>query len=156
MREATEAQRESTFAMLGVIHGDGASEVLLGDWLESAGPGVVTLEFSTYGLDFRRSKGRALRQRTCEVVEGLREEGLPIDGEALDALLSYIDLPREYTVASDYCRRHGNPLFLIDVDRFSARKLGRINALLARENLLRLLSGPGRHEGHRQKVLARF
>jgi hypothetical protein len=64
--------------MLGVIHGDGRpGEVLLGDWLESAGPGVVTLEFSPYGLDFRRSKGGALRRRTCEVVEGLRRRGSP-------------------------------------------------------------------------------
>ena len=142
--------------MIGVIHGDGAAEDLLGDWLESAGPGVVTLEFSPHGLDFRQSKGRALRRRTCEVVESLRGEGLPIDKDALDSLLAYIDLPREYTVASDYCRRRGRRLFLIDMDRFSARKLGRISDLLARENLVRLLSGPGWHEGHRQKALARL
>jgi len=142
--------------MLGVIHGDGPGEVLLRDWLESAGPGVVTLEFSSYGLDFRRSKGRALRRRTCEVVGGLRGEGFPIDEDALDSLLSYIDLPREYAAASDYCGRHERPLLLIDVDRFSARKLGGIGHLLARENLMRLLSGPGRQECHRQKALARL
>ena len=153
---AAEPERPSAFAMLGVIHGDPTGEALLGDRLESLRPGVITLEFSPYGLEFRRSRGKALKERACEMVEEMKQEGLPVDEEALASLLSYIDLPQEYAVASDYCRRHGIPLFLIDVDRFSSRRLSRMGELLARENLVRLLAGPGYDGLLREKALARL
>ena len=72
---------------------------------------MVTLEFSRYGLNFRRARAGALRQKAGEAIDELRAEGCRIDEAALDALFSYIDLPLEFTAASEYCDRRGAHLF---------------------------------------------
>ncbi len=140
--------------MLGVIHGDKDGKPLLDKWLESAVPDIVTLEFSRYGLNFRLSKGKALRKRAGELMGELRDEGLRIDESAREALFGYIDLPLEFTAASEYCDRSGAQLFLVDVDRFSSANLNRIDEVIEKENL-RMFLGSEQPKG-RQKAIARL
>jgi hypothetical protein len=141
--------------MLGVIHGDRDGKALLDEWLESAGPDMVTLEFSHYGLNFRQASGGALRQKAGEAIDELRTEGCYLDESALDALFSYIDLPLEFTAASEYCDRRGARLFLVDMDRFSSVSLEPMDELIAKENL-RVLLGSDQCGRGRQKAMARL
>ncbi len=128
--------------MIGVIHGDTLGRTLLPGWLESARPDAVTVEVSRYGLEYRRSKGEALKGKVISTVEELRQEGRAVDEAGLEAVLSYIDPPFEFASASDYCARHGVHVFPIDVDRFSCARLARMEELVSRKNLARLLAHP--------------
>ena len=148
-------RQKNVFVMLGVIHGDRDGRALLDKWLESAGPDMVTLEFSHYGLNFRQALGGALRQKAGEAIDELRAEGLRIEEDALDALFSYIDFPLEFTAASEYCNRRGAHLFLVDMDRFSSVNLNRMDELIAKENL-RMLLGSDQCTRGRQKAMARL
>jgi len=141
--------------MMGVIHGDKEGKALLDKWLESAAPDMVTLEFSRYGLNFRRSKGESLRRKALAAIDELKAEGSAIDEAALDALFSYIDLPVEFAAASEYCNRSGASLFLVDMDRFSSANLARMDKVIAKENL-RMLLGVEHSEKRRQKEMARL
>jgi hypothetical protein len=154
MKEPYHRQKDA-FVMLGVIHGDRDGRALLDEWLESAGPDMVTLEFSRYGLNFRRARGGALRQKAGEAIEELRSEGLRLEEDALDALFSYIDLPLEFTAASEYCDRRGAQLFLVDMDRFSSVNLNGMDELIAKENL-RMFLGSDQCRLGRQKAMARL
>lgn len=145
--------------MLGVIHRDRESEHLLSGWLESFRPDIITLEFSHYGLNFREARGAGLRQSVRETVDRLRADGYEVDDKALSDVFSYIDLPAEYTIASEYSRRHVARVFLVDMDCLSSSKLAMIDDLLARENLISLLcgvgqDGPDRRSGNPERVLA--
>ena len=91
-----------------------------------------------------------------EVADELVAEGRPVNGKALAALLSYIDLPAEFLLTSKYATRHKVPLFLIDMDRFSSSKLGEIDGLLAKENLAHLLTQPPSRDGQYERTLARL
>ena len=68
-------------------------------------------------------------------------KGVHIDGETLDALLAYIALPSEFTAASGFAQARGIPLYLVDMDGHSRSHLGRMDELLATENLAKLLCG---------------
>ena len=154
MKEPYNRQKDF-FVILGVIHGDRDGRALLDKWLESAGPDMVTLEFSHYGLNFRLARGGAIRQKAGEAIDELRAEGLRIEEDALDALFSYIDLPLEFTAASEYCDRRGAHLFLVDMDLFSSVSLNRMDELIAKENLRMLLKSDQCKRG-RQKAMARL
>ncbi len=143
------------FFVLGVIHGDRDGKALLEGWLESTGPDMVTLEFSHYGLNFRQARAGALRQKAGEAIDELRAEGCRIDEAALDALFSYIDLPLEFTAASEYCDRRGAHLSLVDMDRFSSVNLSRMDELIAKENL-RMFLKSDQCKGGSQKAMARL
>ena len=98
---------------------------------------------------------RRSRRQAGEAIDELRAEGLRIEEDALDALFSYIDLPLEFTAASEYCDRRGAHLFLVDMDRFSSVNLSRMDELIAKENL-RMLLGSDQGRGGRQKAMARL
>jgi hypothetical protein len=155
MKEARHRGKEAVFYMMGVIHGDKEARALLDGWLESAAPDMVTLEFSRYGLNFRRSKGDRLMRKARSAIDELKEEDSTIDEAALDALFSYIDLPVEFAAASEYCNRRGASLFLVDMDRFSSANLARMDEVIAKENL-RMLLGVEHSEKRRQKAMARL
>jgi hypothetical protein len=147
---------DNRLVMLGIIHRDGGTASLLSDWLARSAPDVVTIEFSQYGRDFRQSNSEVLKNRVRAVADELSAEGRQVSAEGLDSLLSYIDLPSEYTVAADYSANHHLPFFLIDMDLFSHSKLKEIDALLDRQNLTTLLSDPGPSNNGREKALARL
>ncbi len=143
--------------MLGIIHRDRDAEGLLRQRLASLKPDVITLEFSRYGLEYRKENRAALHERLNRTVDGLRAEGIDIDERALGSVLSYIDVPSEYAVAAEHSAAAAIPLHLLDVDRFSKVKLQAIDELLARDNLSKLLSEPHLASGgHREATIARL
>lgn len=142
--------------MLGVIHGDAGLEPLLSRWLETVRPDLVTLEFSGYGLAFRQSRGEALKMTVYGAMDELLACGRRIDAQALDALLAYIALPSEFTAASGFAQERGIPLHLVDMDGPSRSYLSRMEELLARENLAKLLCGPAPENGRFEMAAARL
>ena len=108
---------------------------------EGLQPDVVTLEFSRYGLEFRRANGEALRKRLQDTIRGMGLEtgnGYP---PLLEALFSYLDLPYEFTTLSEYGCKTGTPLYLVDADVFSRLKLREVERMLERKNIEAFVDG---------------
>lgn len=157
MAQAYTPYPENSLVMLGVIHRDTTGATLLSDVLDRLQPDVVTLEFSQYGLDYRRSNGEALRRKVRNVVDELVSEGHCVDTKALGTVISYIDPPPEFNVTSDFVRRHKGRFFLVDPDLFSYERLKDMEELVAKENLLHLLSNSDHIRDERyEKTLARL
>jgi hypothetical protein len=145
----------TNLAILGVIHRDGDGAPLLAKLLNAWQPEVITLEFSSYGLQFRQTRGEALKRRVERIADEMRSEGRTVEVAALEAVRAYLDPSYEFSVASDYAVDR-IPLFLIDGDRFSRPKLADVEELISRENLEKLLSGPLHDDCRRQKAMARL
>jgi hypothetical protein len=151
------ADRYSQFIMLGLIHGDTEGMGILARSLERLRPDVITLEFSRYGLHFRQVNGDHLKKRLRDTV---RLMGLDVGDHQcpppLRSLFSYLSLPYEFTVASDYSRRTGISLHLVDADLFSWLRLRDIDKVVGRDNLEILMGSPedSTPETAREKVLA--
>jgi hypothetical protein len=132
--------KEKKFVMLGVIHRDERDPLVLAEWMERIGPDVITLEFSNYGLAFRKERGKEYRGRIDEVLKGLPGVARQGDKGSLEALYSYFDLPHEFKAASRYSSEHATPLYLVDMDMFSSLKLRKVDELVSRTNVEKLLS----------------
>lgn len=148
---------ESLFIMLGVIHRDEDGPALLKDWLARIKPDVVTIEFSHYGLRFRRELGEEYKRRVGEIVAQLNENGEKYNEEALASLFAYVNTPYEFDVVSAYAAEQGIPFSLIDMDFFSYVKLRDIEDLFSEENIEKVLTrtdeGPN---GNQEKAAARL
>ncbi|MCX5803995.1 MAG: hypothetical protein NTU69_10785 [Proteobacteria bacterium] len=144
------------FFILGVIHRDEEGPQLLREWMERAKPDVVTLEFSNYGLTFRKERGAELKMMIDKVLEALRDDNEPYKKEAPSALFSYVDMPHEYEVATKYCNERNIPLYLIDMDVFSYLKLQKVDDLLSEENIKKLLCEKEGNDNHNEKTLAKM
>ena len=142
--------------MLGTIHRDKEGENLLRQWLAGYKPDAVTVEFSHYGLEFRRLRGAVLQERVKVVVDEMAGEGVSADTRAVDELLSYLDPSFEFSVASDYCEAHRIPIHLIDLDRSSRAQLGKVNELLSPANLRAMFTGPVPERNRQERSLARL
>jgi hypothetical protein len=142
--------------MIGLIHRDAGLGKLLAGWLDSIEPEVITIELSSYGVAFRKSRGEELSGRLMATVQDLRDQGHCIDGKALDTLRAYIALPLEFVIASDFAARRGIPLHLVDLDSYSRSYLDHMEALLDRENLVKLLCCPGQEEASSEMAAARL
>jgi hypothetical protein len=150
-------QKRSHLTMLGIIHRDRDAEGLLRERLAALGPDTITLEFSRYGLEYRKKNAPAMLEALNRTVRELRADGVSINPEALDRVLAYINPPAEYAAARDFAAAHGVPLLLVDMDRFSYLKLRGIGDLLAKDNLSKLLGAPHLTSGgHTEKALARL
>ncbi len=150
-------QKRSRLTMLGIIHRDRDAEGLLRERLAALNPDTITLEFSRYGLEYRKKNGPALLDALDRTVRELRADGVSINREALDWVLAYINPPAEYAAARDFAAARGVPLLLVDMDRFSYLKLQGIGDLLAKDNLSKLLGSPFLTSGgHKEKALARL
>lgn len=151
------ADGDCQFIMLGLIHGDTEGMEILARSLEELRPDVITLEFSRYGLHFRQINGDRLKKRLRDTV---RVMGLDAGDRQypppLRSLLSYLSLPYEFTAASDYSRRMGVSLHLVDADLFSWLRLRDIDKVVDRGNLEILMGSPedSTPETTREKVLA--
>jgi len=155
----TQPLRVSTrLVMLGTIHRDKEGAASLSWWLDYLKPEVITLEFSHYGMSFRKIHGVALRARLDALVASIGLGTEPSRMGALEALYSYIDLPYEYTETSQYADRFRVPVHLLDLDLFSYLNLQDMDELLDEENLRTWL---GEHmdlqnEVKKQRALARL
>jgi pheromone shutdown protein TraB len=144
------------FYIVGVIHRDEEGASLLLDWIEKIEPDVITLEFSHYGMTFRKERGAQLRMRIDKVLEFLRENGELCQDGYPHLLYSFIDMPYEYEVTRQYCNEHAIPLYLIDMDIFSYLKLKKVEELLSPDNIKKILSEPEKRDSTDEKVLARI
>jgi hypothetical protein len=144
------------FFILGVIHRDKEGPQLLREWMERINPDVVTLEFSNYGLTFRKERGAELKMGIDKVLEALRDDNVPYKKEAPSALFSYVDMPYEYEVVLKYCNERNIPLYLIDMDVFSYLKLQKVDDLLSEENIKKVLCEKEGDGNHNEKTLAKM
>jgi hypothetical protein len=155
MAECPIGKPGAALVLLGTIHHDDEGPVVLSRWLEALKPDVVTLEFSLYGIQFRREHGQALRQKALAVAERMRSEGRPFSQAALHRTLAFADMPYEYQAASRYCLALGRPLYPIDLDIFSLSRLQKAPEFFDEGNLQRVL---GEEDGHgdKEKTMARL
>ncbi len=144
--------------MLGTIHRDREAGALLSEWLDYLRPDVVTLEFSRYGMLFRKAHASALRARLDARLARIAPHPEPSRQNAVQALYDYIDLPYEYTVSSEYAGRSGIPMHLLDVDFFSRVHLREIDELIDEENLRTWFSDRAvwDNEVNKERALARL
>ena len=100
MAHMVSSTQEKTFHILGIIHRDRSNCRIIRDRLNMIRPQVITLEFSRYGLMFRKEKGPAYRKKIESVLSQMRQDGEAFNDEAVSSLNAYIDLPSEYEAAS--------------------------------------------------------
>ena len=147
---------DRSFYILGMIHKDKDNGRLIDKWLGQIKPHVVTLEFSQYGLMFRKEKGAIYRKQIESVIIDMRQNKEAFNEEALSFLYSYIDLPCEYESAARYCNATDASLHLIDIDLFSYLKLKKVEELLSTENIRKLLTTYDRQVNDSERAMAKL
>jgi hypothetical protein len=156
MASAAILHNRKNVTMIGVIHGDPETGGLLRDYLESLQPEALTLEFSRYGHDFRAATREMFREKVRCIAEELAGAGRTVNREVYDNLLSFMELPAEFSVASEYHRTHHVPFFLIDMDVFSSLRLRKADELFSRDNLELLLTEQTEKGSSHERVRARL
>lgn len=124
---------EKKFYMVGIIHGDSNARKRLRGIIEAVNPDVITVEFTHYGLNFRKNNSRYLRMNIKRIVSDFKK--VP---QAVKDLLNFLALPYEYLVAADYAGKKGIPLYLVDMDFFSFFRLRFIGDMLDKKNLFQM------------------
>jgi hypothetical protein len=149
---------KTRLVMLGTIHRELSGGDALAQWLGILRPDVITLEFSEYGLWYRKTHSATLLRRLDGVTAEMEAEGEPVNEHAIEAMRSYIGLPYEYVVASTYTEGYGLPLFLVDLDELSCLKLQGMGELINRDNLRLWFDAyeAGVSQGGREQLLARL
>ncbi len=144
------------FYMLGVIHRDERNRALLRQWIAGIGPDVVTLEFTNYGLMFRKENREIYKKRIDEIVKKLKNDKRSYNEAAKEDLESFINMPDEYEIVSEYCAGRQIPFYLIDMDLFSYLKLRDTEELFDAGNIERLLTEKGAGNGYSEAAMARL
>jgi hypothetical protein len=151
------ADNNNALIMLGVIHRDEKAPKLLFQWLKQIMPHIVTLEFSNYGLTFRKKNGKKYKKSVRGVIKKIEDYNCKYNKEALANLLSYADVPYEYKVASRYVKKYGGLLYLIDSDIISCSKLKYCEELFHPDNVEKLLrNGEWQRKGSEKAVAKLF
>jgi hypothetical protein len=156
MAHVVSSTQEKTFHILGIIHRDESNGRIIGDWLNMIRPQVITLEFSRYGLMFRKEKGPAYKKKVEAILSQMRQDGEIFNDEAVAFLHAYIDLPSEYEAASLYCNENGAFLHLVDMDLFSYMKLKNADELFSEKSIRSMIETSGGHTSAHERVLARL
>jgi len=138
----------ATLTLLGTVHRDPQGITRLGKDLARLKPHVITLEFSRYGLTFRRRRKKILTEKLLQGLLEIRETetlGIPelkdlLRSTGIGGIAALIDLPFEYKGARFYSLRHGLPLYLLDLSSSSRRLLSHIDGLLSPENLQKVIT----------------
>ncbi|NLI33706.1 MAG: hypothetical protein GX422_13155 [Deltaproteobacteria bacterium] len=131
--------------LLGTVHWDPLGFRRLSTFLEWFNPDCILLEFSPYGLSFRRKNQETL-QRTLN--RGIREvshrcgipHGTVLRHPEVLAVRRQISLPFEYRATSRFSKRTGTPLFLVDHSQWSRRWISEWPELLSWENIYSLVA----------------
>ncbi|MBA4389793.1 MAG: hypothetical protein C0399_02515 [Syntrophus sp. (in: bacteria)] len=147
---------EKTFYMLGVIHRDKNNGQIVERWLNEIRPDVITIEFSQYGLIFRKEKGLMYRKQVESVLEKMRQNREAYNEEALSFLYAFIDLPGEYEAASRYCIGNSAVLYPVDIDFFSYMNLRKIDELFSEENIRNVVGTYDGQVGSNERAMARL
>ncbi len=149
-------QKGSLLYILGVVHREEGVGDLVYSWLSRISPAAVTIEFSRYGLTFRKEYGPLFRERTESVVQRMMDEGVDVDKDILSSLLAVVEQPGEYQGALRYSGEMRAPLYLIDMDYFSAARLRKMTELFSEENLRVALLESGTGKKGMERALARL
>lgn len=144
------------FFMLGVIHRDPRTPVLLRQWITDIKPDIITLEFSQYGLMFRKENHDRYKKRIDEVLKKLKNNKRAYNKAVMENLESFMNMPDEYEIVSEYCVKRQIPFYLIDMDLFSYLKLQKAEELFDAENIERLLTGTDAGNGSCETIMARL
>ncbi|MCX5806215.1 MAG: hypothetical protein NT010_09155 [Proteobacteria bacterium] len=156
MSKACPEDNPNRLFILGVIHRDDKGAELLREWLVNIAPEVITLEFSNYGLEFRKERGMEYKKRLEEILNKIKVENETYDREALSRLFAYINMPYEYEVVSGYAQEHDALFYLIDMDDFSYLKLQQIDELFEENNIRQLLYGNDGAVDSNEKAIAKL
>jgi hypothetical protein len=156
MAQACSEDKTKRLFIIGVIHRDDRGAELLNEWLSTIAPEVITLEFSNYGLAFRKERGVEYKRRLEEVLNKIRADNEPCNADGVRQLFAYINMPYEYEIASRYSEDHKTPLHLVDMDGFSYLKLQQIDELFEEKNIRKLLCGEAGPSGCKETVIARL
>jgi hypothetical protein len=147
---------QSRLFVLGVIHRDDKGAELLNEWLSNIAPEVITLEFSNYGLVFRKERSAEYKEKIEKVLERMKDNNESYNKDALFQLFAYIDVPYEYEVAFRYAEERNALLYLVDMDDFSCLKLQQIDELCEENNIRQILYGRVGTGGNNEKAAARL
>jgi len=125
--------------LIGTVHGDPQGQARAGKLLLHLRPELVTIEISSFSLNYRlRHGGRWQRQLAAALAE------LPAGAErhlAIQRLAAQVALPFEVRAAREYSRRVNVPWRPLDLGFLSRRHLPRYAAeLLSPANLEALLA----------------
>jgi hypothetical protein len=142
--------------MLVIIHRDKANSTVIGGWLKKIKPDAVTLEFSPYGLMFRKTWGAFYKKKIESILIRMRHDGQTYNEEALSFLNAYIDLPVEYKAASLYCRENNASLHLVDMDLFSYMNLRNTDELFSEDNIRSIAATRVSPASGNEKTMARL
>jgi hypothetical protein len=121
--------------MLGIIHRDRRNDEFLGRWIDALTPDVITLELSPYGLAFRQAMGEVYRERIDDIVHSCGAKDTPVRRTMWTIFTPTWIVPREFTIADEYCRQSGAYLYPVDMDLFFWMKLRGIEELINRANV---------------------
>ena len=142
--------------MLGMIHRDARNPVLLPGWIARIVPDIITLEFSQYGLMFRKENRDRYKKRIDEVLKKLKNDKRSYNEAAVENLESFMNMPNEYEIVSEYSTEQHIPFYLIDMDLFSYLKLQKAEELFDADNIERLLTGTDAGNGSCEATMARL
>jgi hypothetical protein len=156
MAHTVSLTKGKTFHILGVIHRDKSNGKIVINWLNTIRPQVITLEFSQYGLMFRKERGYIYRNKIESVLTQMRQSGEIINEEALSCLNAYVDLPSEYEAASLYCSENGASLHLVDMDFFSYMNLKDVDEVFSEKNIRSIIGTQDGHTSTHERVMARL
>jgi hypothetical protein len=149
--------QEKMFHILGIIHRDIDNGRIIGNWLNTIKPHAVTLEFSRYGLKFRKEKGPQYKKKIESVLTQMNQCGESYNEEALSFLDAYIDLPSEYEATLTYCNKNGASLHLVDMDLFSYMKLKNTDELFSEKNIRSIIGmNEVDHRRGYERIMARL
>ena len=101
------------FYMVGIIHRDEGAKDRLKRILEHTSPDIITIEFTNFGLNFRKKNLPIMRKKLQPLLKN------SIDNRNAERILDFFKIPYEYRVASNYAKKNKIPLYLVDMDFFS-------------------------------------
>ena len=156
MKQKADETHASRFYMLGVIHRDPRTPVLLRQWITDIKPDIITLEFSQYGLMFRKENRDRYKKRIDEVLKKLKNDKRSYNEAAVENLESFMNMPNEYEIVSEYSIEQHIPFYLIDMDLFSYLKLQKAEELFDADNIERLLTDIDAGNGSCEAAMARL
>ncbi|MCS7281415.1 MAG: hypothetical protein NZ583_07300 [Desulfobacterota bacterium] len=114
----------SMFFMVGIIHRDREAKDRLEKILKEIKPDIITLEFTNFGLNFRKRNFQRIKRKLAKIYRW---------GHA-DAIIEFFSIPYEYEVAKNYSKRTGVPVYFADMDFFSFFHLRSALELLTEKN----------------------
>jgi hypothetical protein len=137
----------ATLTLVGTVHRDPQGLTKLVKDLARLKPHVITLEFSMYGLTYRRRRKKILTEKLLQGLQEIREpetlklpqlKGL-LRSTGIGGIAALLDLPFEYKGARFYSQRHGLSLHCLDSSFYSRQLLNHVQKLISPENLKKVI-----------------